>query len=354
MKILHTSDIHMESPLGARLGGERLRERKLELVRTFERMADEAVYAGCRLFIIAGDLFDSERITKRAKERVINIVLSHKEVTFLYLPGNHEKDAFADVVTESIPNLSVFGKGWTYFDFDNVTVAGRSEISPDMFDSLTLLPERKNIVVLHGALAERTDGENIGIREAEGKNIDYLALGHYHSHSVRQIDHRGVAVYSGTPEPRGFDEAFDCGFVMVECKERVTYSFRSFAKRQLRIIPTDITGAEDNREVSDRIKLALQAAHSSDLVRIVLTGKRLIEFYPDIENLVSRYTGSYYYFEIEDKTGIMITPGAYKYDKSLKGEFIRLVLSKDNLTDEEKDRIIRCGILALLGEESEI
>ena len=40
----------------------------------------------------------------------------------------------------------------------------------------------------------------------------------------------------------------------------------------------------------------------------------------------------------------------YKNDKSLKGEFIRLVLSKDELGDDEKAAIIECGIRALAGD----
>ena len=37
-------------------------------------------------------------------------------------------------------------------------------------------------------------------------------------------------------------------------------------------------------------------------------------------------------------------------DRSLKGEFIRLVLSSP-LTDEEKDTVIECGLYALMGED---
>ena len=40
----------------------------------------------------------------------------------------------------------------------------------------------------------------------------------------------------------------------------------------------------------------------------------------------------------------------YKNDKSLKGEFIRLVLSKEDLTQKQKEAIIECGLRALAGE----
>ena len=41
----------------------------------------------------------------------------------------------------------------------------------------------------------------------------------------------------------------------------------------------------------------------------------------------------------------------YKHDISLKGEFIRLVLNQEDLTDEDKNKIISTGIKALSGEE---
>ena len=41
----------------------------------------------------------------------------------------------------------------------------------------------------------------------------------------------------------------------------------------------------------------------------------------------------------------------YEKDASLKGEFIRMVLGSE-LSQEQKAEVIRCGILALSGEQS--
>ena len=53
---------------------------------------------------------------------------------------------------------------------------------------------------------------------------------------------------------------------------------------------------------------------------------------------------------MKDESRLRINADDYKNDKSFKGEFIRLVLSKDELSDEEKDAIIECGIRALTSE----
>ena len=47
-----------------------------------------------------------------------------------------------------------------------------------------------------------------------------------------------------------------------------------------------------------------------------------------------------YYFEIKDSSKLMTRAEDYKYDKSLKGEFIRLCLDDDSLSDEEKEKML--------------
>ena len=49
-------------------------------------------------------------------------------------------------------------------------------------------------------------------------------------------------------------------------------------------------------------------------------------------------------------THLKIDYNEYENDASLKGEFIRMVLQSD-LSEEQKTEVIRCGILALSGEE---
>ena len=60
----------------------------------------------------------------------------------------------------------------------------------------------------------------------------------------------------------------------------------------------------------------------------------------------------YYFVKIKDESRLEIAKEDYEHDISLKGEFIRMVLAS-NKTEEEKERIIRFGIQALLGQEVE-
>ena len=352
MKILHTSDLHIGSPLTSRLTADKVRERKGELLRTFERMVEEALYQRVRLFIIAGDLFDSERVSKTVAERVLGIIERSAGIDFLYLPGNHEKQAIAESGIPLPQNLRIFGEEWTYFNYDYVTVAGRSNISPNMLGELTLDYAKTNIVVLHGALTDgRCADECIGIRDLCDRHIDYLALGHYHSFSETKIDDTGVAVYSGTPEGRGFDEVGTKGFVMLDTDgKKVKHTFYPFAKRTLRIIDADISRAQRRIDIDSIADSALRGVPSQDIVRLRLVGTRPPELYADLDAITERWKMSFYHMEAKDETTLRIDPEAYRYDRSLKGEFIRLVISKDDLSDSEKDKIIRTGLAALMGD----
>lgn len=356
MKILHTSDLHIGSALTSRLSPDKVRERKGELLTTFERMIEEAVYQRVSVFIIAGDLFDTERITKSVAERVLGAMARHPSLDFLYLPGNHEKSALIDSGVPLPENLKLFGEDWTYFDYGEVMIAGRSVIEEGMFSSLSTAYGKTNVAVLHGALADgRCGGEMIGRRELEGSGVDYLALGHYHSYSEEQIFDTGVAVYCGTPEGRGFDEVGAKGFVIVDADgRRARHSFHPFAKRTLRIVDVDLTGAHSRADVDARVDAALGGVSHLDLVRLRFIGKRAPELFPDEGAILSRWEGAFYHFEIRDESGIRINPEDYKYDRTLKGEFIRLVSARPDLSEVEKDKIIRTGLAALMGESDEI
>ena len=354
MKILHTSDVHIDSPLTSRLPQSKVRERRKELLSRFVKLVENAIYHGAKAVIIAGDLFDSQRASKKAIDTVLNTIEDSANITFFYLIGNHEGDVLRNCGRALPGNLKIFGEEWTYFNIDDVTFAGRSNISQNMFDSLSLSGDRKNIVVLHGELRDRSSSPDIiGLKDAQGKNIDYLALGHYHHYSSEAIDDRGAAVYCGTPEGRGFDETGDKGYVLISTDgTRVLHSFCSMAKRRLYIVPLELDGIVRTTEIGDRAERVLSGIQRDDIVRLELTGRYFPNLFKDTDSLVRTFERRFYYFEVKDSSRIAINPDDFKNDMSLKGEFIRTISSDGSLSDEEKEKIIACGISALMGEDS--
>lgn len=352
MKIVHTSDIHLASRLSARLPSSKIASRRRELTESFFRMCRDGMNMGASAMIIAGDMFDSEKTTKKDLDSALTIIERAENMTFFYLPGNHERNLLIDS-GEAIPkNLLIFGNEWTYFKLGNITVAGRCETAENMFDTLNLDPTQKNIVVLHGEIRDRSaEGGIIGLRDAAERSIDYLALGHYHTYSAGRLDRRGTYVYSGTPEGRGFDEVGELGFSLMNISDDgITHRFIPCAKRKLLIKDVDISGALRTSDVQTKIEDALFGIGEENLIRVNFVGERELELRCDKEFLKNRFSEKFYYFEIKDSSKLLTRAEDYKYDKSLKGEFIRMCLDDNTLSDEEKEKIIHCGLSALAGE----
>ena len=75
---------------------------------------------------------------------------------------------------------------------------------------------RVNIVVLHGQIASVSGVDQVNLKRIQGENIDYLALGHIHSHSAEKLDSAGYYCYPGCLEGRGFDECGEKGFILLD------------------------------------------------------------------------------------------------------------------------------------------
>lgn len=353
MKILHTSDLHLDSPLTARLTKDKIRSRKAELISTFRATVEIAAKEGADGYIIAGDLFDSESVSREALESFIYTVKGARDITFYYLAGNHEKNAlrkYSDTLPE---NLKFFEDDWTYFKHGDAVIAGRCKTEKNMFDTLSLSTDTKNVVVLHGELRDRSDeGGIIGKNEIGALPIDYLALGHYHRYEEIEISPRVKAVYCGTPEGRGFDEDGEKGVVLLTLDPfSLSHEFIRSAKRTLHIKEVDIGSAASTAEAEDLMRRALSKIPRSDLVRVVFIGERDIFTKINFDYIKAVFKNEYYCFEAIDRTRARISAEDFKNDRSLKGEFIRGIIADTSLSERERELIIETGLSALAGEE---
>ena len=358
MKIIHCSDLHLDSKMETNLDKEKARERKNEILITFERMIDYSKENDIKIIIIAGDLFDKKTISTKTKNIVKTAVLSNPEIDFLYLKGNHDEAGFIDEDEEIPTNLKIFNNSWTTYKYKDLTISGiefGNTDNYDIYNSLILEKNTLNIVVMHGQESEsnvKDKAEIINLKELKNKNIDYLALGHIHSYKQEKLDKRGVYCYSGCLEGRGFDECGEKGFVLLDIEEnKIKSKFIPFASRNLYEIHVDITGTKENNEIEQRITKKIKNIPETGMVKIVLDGEVEIGEERDIEYLTKKFESNFYYLKIEDKPTIKIDYMKYKNDISLKGEFIRKVIEQDDLTEEEKSKIISTGIKALSGED---
>lgn len=365
MRIIHCADLHLDSRLSANLTGEKRRERKMEILHTFERMIEYAEDNRVRAILIAGDLFDTKNVTVTARNTVYGEILGHPEIDFYYLKGNHDTDTFLDTM-ETIPdNLKLFDERWTSYEADEggrIVITG-TELSEDnsntIYESLVLSQDKINIVMLHGqesAYQSKDKAEVINLGALKNKGIDYLALGHIHGYKKEALDSRGEYCYSGCLEGRGFDECGEHGFVLLDIdieEKKVNSIFVPFAYRKLYTVHVDITGCLTTNQIRERIKVVLASEKISEgsLVKIVLTGKVDVECEKNVTLLVRNFELDYYFVKIYDESKLAVDYNAFRLDESLKGEFVRMVMAAEDMDEDLKAEVIRCGIQALAGEE---
>jgi DNA repair exonuclease SbcCD nuclease subunit len=357
MKIIHCSDLHLDSKMESNLDKEKARQRKNEILYSFQNMVNFAEENDVKIIIIAGDLFDKNKISVKAKNIVKDTIKLHEKIDFLYLKGNHDEDCFLE--EENLKNLKLFDKKiWKNYRYGDIVISGiefGEKSNYEIYKSLMLNQNDFNIVVLHGQESnyynKKNKAEIINIQELKNKNIDYLALGHIHKYKKEKLDNRGIYCYSGCLEGRGFDECGDKGFVLLDIQEnKIQTKFIKNSIRNLEEIEVDISGTLTTTDVEKRIDEKIQNINNENLIKIVLTGKIKINSERDIEYLINKYNKIFYFIKIYDKTSLDINYMEYENDISLKGEFIRMVLNED-LPDEEKKDIITAGIKSLSGEE---
>lgn len=354
MKILHCADLHMDSPMETHMTREQAAKRNAEILMSFQRMTEYAENEKVRVVLIAGDLFDGERVTRRTVEGVLDAVRRTPQIDYLYVSGNHDDqtNAFAD---QEIPeNFKRFTDKWNTIEYGDVAVSG-IEITKNnastLYGQLPAQKSRVNIVMLHGQVSSACEVDQVNLNLLKGKNINYLALGHIHTYSCEQLDCDGIYCYPGCLEGRGFDECGEKGFVVLDTDGRkIMPIFIPFSSRKLHRVTVDITGAATNSAVHQAMKRASQNIDKKDMVEFILTGAadpsaRIAKKY--LYNLME---DDFFFVKIKDETKLILDPKDYENDISLKGEFIRLVMASD-AGEADKIKIIRTGLEALAGEE---
>lgn len=357
MKIIHCADIHADSRMGSHFSREQAEKRRNEVADTFERMVTYARENKVRAIIIAGDFFDTkESQQKRIKNRIGFIIKENPEIDFLYLRGNHDEDT-SFPVEGAYDNLKFFSKdGWTKYSYENTDIYGHElgdSVTAAVYNTLVADAGRVNIAVLHGQVADYSTKEGapvISLPRLVNKNIDYLALGHIHEHRLEKLDSRGKWCYPGCLEGRGFDEAGEKGFVVLDIDgANVTPQFVPFSKRIIHDVEIPLSGTLSYDEISHQIAAGIAGIPSGDIVQVTLTGEITEDTDIETDSYQAAFSPQYFFIRFKDRTEIKIDWTQYENDVSLKGEFIRLVKAQNDLSEQEKKTIIMTGIKALAG-----
>ena len=305
-----------------------------------------------KVILISGDLFDGGKPLVKDKDFFFSVVQNNPNIDFLYLKGNH--DLMLD--GKEFSNLKTFTDNWSYYRYGNICIAGVEMIKENatsIYSTLTLSDNDINIVMLHGEVGDTCGVDKVNLSKLRGKNVNYLALGHYHSNLFEKLDDKGVYAYAGCLEGRGYDETGDKGFILLDVTEKFSYEFVPFSKSKISVVKVDVTSLKDAYSIYLNTK-AVANFNKNGIYRIELIGEvdaNLEGIAEDVKKYLSQEAS---FIDVKDLTKKKLDISKYEGDKSLKGEFVRIVYGEQTLSDEDKFKIISYGLKALAGEEIDL
>ena len=229
--------------------------------------------------------------------------------------------------------------------------------------SLKLKEEDCNILLLHGALYQGTPKEDavqgeegIFLKNLEKLPLSYIALGHIHKGGEGKLNNGALWAYPGCLQGRGFDEEGERGFLYLkveEEKKEIRKEFIPIKQGEFRILEIELLEDEGTLACLKKIEVEMEKAGiaKEDSLRIILKGKKGLEQERNLRYLQLQLQDSVFFLEIRDECELSWNREEAMKEKSLKGEFLRVLAAADNLSKEEQEEIIALGMGLLQGGE---
>ena len=405
VKLIHTADLHLDSAFRSRFTKEEAENRRQKQLMAWKELLSFAVEKKVQGILIAGDLFDSPVVSHGTMDFFLSTIAEHPEISFFYLRGNHDtENTFR--YQENLPkNLFLFSeKGKKYRLNDRLLLAGveygtkdisfgenegatqgagqaaeqgvgqenahgaealsKSESeSEEESKFLKLKEEDCNILLLHGALYQGTPKgdsfqgeEGIFLKNLEKLPLSYIALGHIHKGGEGKLNNGALWAYPGCLQGRGFDEEGERGFLYLkveEEKKEIRKEFIPIKQGEFRILEIELLEDEGTLACLKKIEVEMEKAGTAkeDSLRIILKGKKGLEQERNLRYLQLQLQDSVFFLEIRDECELSWNREEAMKEKSLKGEFLRVLAAADNLSKEEQEEIIALGMGLLQGGE---
>ena len=391
LRIIHTADVH----LGARhddLGEQAAAQRERQFA-AFKATVDLALTEKADVFLIAGDLFDSNVQPRRSVERVAAELkrLAEARIRTVIIPGTHD----------------CYDRASIYRAYDLVALAGRRPddgsvtiLDPDhpsvhlMVLDLEVVaqvfatkraphspllgiggPPRERpdpeaprtgwrIGMIHGSISipGKTEHDEVVITtdEIAKSGLDYLALGHWHSAQTAKAGSVTYA-YPGAPEPVALDQDRAGKALLVELDDSA--GTRTVTVRELQVGKTRFDKAEiDAATVASQPALIelLAARKDPDLVldvRLAGVQRDDLDLHPaEIETALAPH---FLKIRVRDQSVPALTEGPLPSPDTIAGAFIRdleariaeLEAAGSTVEAAEQRDALRLGRLLLAGHE---
>ncbi len=337
MKLLHSADWHLDSPLQGFTPAQQQALRQ-SLLRLPGQIGALCRKENCQMLLLSGDLFDGA-YTKESYLAVYQ-ALEEVEVPVFISPGNHDfisaqspwvREQWPEnvfifkepaLVKVDVPQLNcrVYGAGYTAMDAPALLEGFRADAAAGYA-----------IGLLH-ADPTQTNSPYCPVtkQQIEDSGLDYLALGHIHKQGALQAG-KTLCAWPGCPMGRGYDETGVKGALVVTLEQTVTQRFVPLEAPQFHDL--EIQAGEDARLA---IGSALPAVDNGDFYRITLTGSSAPV---DMEALAAGFS-EFQNLTLRDRTVPQVDPWVSVGEDSFEGTYFSLLQKQLEGADAQQQRLI--------------
>ncbi len=353
IKILHSGDWHLDSPIQGR-SPEQTGLLRQALLQIPGQVAAICRRENCDLMLLSGDLFDGPYT--QAGYRALYNALQEVSVPVFIAPGNHDPvipgspwltevwpenvHIFKHAAIESValPSLDcrIYGFGFESMECPGLLENFRADRQ-----------EAYAVGVFHGDPTQTSSPYcPITALQVEQSNLDYMALGHIHKgDSFRRGN--TLCAWPGCGMGRGYDEQGEKGVLLVTLDASV--NIRSIPLEGPRFYDLE-TPAGENAIAS--LESLLPPAGSEDFYRITLTGPSETLDIPKLKTALSRFPN----LELRDKTVPPLDIWGSAGEDTFEGLYFHLLKEQMEGQDErtKKQILLAAKISRQLLEKQEV
>ena len=351
-RLLHMADVHLgarHDDLGPAAAAQR--ERQFD---AFKRSIDLAIAEKVDLVLICGDLFDSNSQPRRSFERAAAELgrLAQRHIPVVAIPGTHDcYDAASIYRVFDLAGLSgappdsglvtLLTDTKTSIDFADLGVTVRAKVfatkrgDQSPMAALTVDPDDPSVKagnwqigMVHGSFAipGLFDSDDVSFTEAEvaATNLDYLALGHWHSFREGRAGNTTWA-YSGAPEPVALDQdgAGQVALVTLEGgagQRRVTVEARTVGRTRFHRQEIDAAAVHSQAELEAKLR---ESANPDLVLDVRVVGVRAAELDLNVDELERQLGGSFMRVRVRDMSIAPLDDQLVPSPETVIGAFVR-------------------------------
>jgi len=372
LRIAHTADVHLDAAFSeSRLPAAKGRRKRRAIREAFKAIIDDCVEWPANVLVVAGDLFEGERVSADTLGLVARQFERLAPAPVVISPGNHDpfrEGGYYDVY-EWPENVHIFtsrrmrvldlpGAGARFFGCAHESGHMEGRLL-DFAEPPGGSGECRCVLVAHASNADRIPrdkrADDIWLpfteEELSGLGFDYAALGHYHG--LSQItDEAGelAGAYPGSPEGLRFSEEGPRFYLRVTLEEssvRIERRRTSQIEYLTRSVRCDDMRSRDEFHAECLRQVRSLRNRESIIARFIAEGTVDPGF--DLAgDLPEELASQLFHVLVEDSTRPAYDWDALAAEKSLRGELVRhFAAQMEGAEEEEAERLRQARLLAV-------